>query len=318
MISLPEVVFAVLASAAVFGIVLVIRNANDRRRETELARVLGPTGDDSGVIALRKEPVLLNPPPEPKGLFVSIDKWFDSAVLRSGLNASPAGVVALCSLLGLLIAVGLYMWKDQLGLALLGLVVGVAIPIMVVSFLQRRHKRKLQEQLPDAYYLLAGSLRSGLSLEQSIDMLAERGNKPLADEFKYCSGLLKLGSSAPAALRATSARIGLLDFELLVSTVGLYTQTGGNLALLLDRLAASVRDRNQFRGQFRAATAQSRIVATALACAVPLFLLIYILFEPEHIGQFFYTTSGWIVAGVCILLELIGLIWIWRLFRVDY
>jgi tight adherence protein B len=318
MITLPEIVFAVLATAAIFGVVLVIRNSADRRRDAEAARISGAGAEDSGVIQLRTDPITLHKPPEPNGVFVRVDRWFDRAVSRSGLEASPAGVVAVCSLLGLLFSAALYIWKGQLGLALLGLALGVAVPVLVVSFLQGRYKRKLQDQLPDAFYLLAGSLRSGLTLEQAIEMFAERGNKPLADEFKYCAGLLKLGTSVPAALKATSERIGLLDFDLLVSTVGLYMQTGGNLALLLDRLAASVRDRNQFRGQFRAATAQARVVATAMAAAVPLFLLAYALFEPEHIGTFFTSANGWTVVTVCVILEIIGVVWVWRLFRVDY
>lgn len=318
MVSVPEIVFAVLTAAAVFGVVLVIRNGGDRRREAERERALGLNPDDSGVITLSADPVTLTPRPQPNGAGVQIDRWFDRAVTRSGLNASPAGVVAFSSLLGLLFAAGLYFWKDQLGLSLLGLALGVLIPVVVVSVLQGRYKQKLQSQLPDCFYLLAGALRSGLALEQAIDMFAERGNKPLADEFRHTSGLLKLGSTVPNALKATAERIGLLDFDLLVSTVGLYVQTGGNLALLLDRLAASVRDRNTFRGHFRATTAQSRAVAVAMACAVPIFLLAYALFEPEHVGVFFTSANGWTVAVICVILEIVGVVWVWRLFKVDY
>jgi tight adherence protein B len=319
MISLPEVIFAILTAAAVFGIVLVIRNGGDRRREAERERVLGLNTEDSGVITLASSgPITLTPPPQPTGPSAKIDRWFDTAVSRSGLDASPAGVVALSSLLGLLFAAGLYFWKDQIGLALFGLALGVAIPIIVVSIMQGRYKQKLQNQLPDCFYLLAGSLRSGLTLEQAIDLYAERGNKPLADEFKHTSGLLKLGASVPTALKSSAQRIDLLDFNLLVSTVGLYMQTGGNMALLLDRLAASVRDRNTFRGQFKASTAQARAVAVAMACAVPLFLVVYALFEPEHIGVFFTSANGWAIAVGCVILEVIGVIWVWRLFKVDY
>jgi tight adherence protein B len=247
-----------------------------------------------------------------------VDRWFDTAVLRSGLDASPAGVVALSSLLALLFAAGLYFWKQQIGLTLLGVVLGVAIPVIVVAIMQGRYKRRIQEQLPDALYLLAGSLRSGLTMDQALEFFSQRGNKPLADEFKHTAGLLRLGHPVTMALRATADRIGLLDFDLLVSTVGLHAQTGGNLALLIDRLAASVRDRNQFRGQFRATTAQSRIVAVAIGAAVPLFLLTYALFEPEHVSAFFASTTGWWILIGCVVMEIIGVFWLWRVFRVEY
>jgi tight adherence protein B len=194
----------------------------------------------------------------------------------------------------------------------------VAVPFVVIALLQGRHKKKLQEQLPDALYLLAGSMRAGQTVEQAVELAGDRGAKPLNEEFKHAAGLMTLGMTPAAALRATADRVNLLDFNLLASTVGLYTQTGGNLAVLLDRLAGSVRDRNQFRGQFLATTAQARIVSTVMAAAVPLFLLAYILFEPEHVQVFFNSAGGWAVLAGCGILEVIGVIWVWRLFQVRY
>lgn len=319
MVNLPEIVFAVLTACVTFGILLIIRGGGpDRRREFDRGRPADENPDDSGVITLSRDPITLTPPVLPEGPGARLDRWFERAVVRSGLDASPAGVVAVCSLLGLVCAAALYIWKNQIGLSLLGLAVGVAIPVIVVSILQGRYRQKIQDQLPEALYLLAGSVRSGLTPDQAIEFLAERGNKPLADEFKHTVGLMRLGATPAAALRATAERIGLLDFELLASTIGLYTQTGGNLSLLLDRLAASVRDRNQFRGHFKAATAQSRIVAVAMATAVPLFLLAYVLFEPDHVSAFFRSPNGWALLAGCVLMELIGAVWLWRLFRVEY
>ena len=318
-VTLPEVIFAAVAAGSALLVALLIRGGMDRRREEEVAaRAKAENPDDSGVITLYKEPISLTPPQQANGPSDKFDRWFDRAVYNSGLGASPAGVVAVCCLLGVVLAGGLYLWKEQLGLALFGLLAGVAVPVVAVSILQGRYKRKLQDQLPDAYYVLAGALRAGLPMEQAIELYAERGNKPLADEFKQCVGMLKLGATAHAALKKTGDRLGLLDFNLLVSTVGLYQHTGGNMAMLLDRLAASVRDRNQFRGQFRAITAQSRIVSTVMAAAVPLFLLAYVLFEPEHVEVFFRSNSGWLLLVGCVVLEIIGVFWVWRLFKIEY
>jgi tight adherence protein B len=264
------------------------------------------------------EPVTLHKVPEPTGPFARLDRWFTAAVQRSGLDATPSGVVALMALTGLVGGVALYLWKERIGLAMFGVGLGVAVPFVAVAILQGRHKKKLQDQLPDALYLLAGSMRAGQTVEQAVQLAAERGNKPLAEEFRHAAGLMKLGMSPAAALKATAERVNLLDFNLLASTVGLYTQTGGNLAVLLDRLAASVRDRNQFRGQFLATTAQARIVSTVMAAAVPLFLLAYILFEPDHVTVFFESAGGWTLIAGCLLLEVIGIVWVWRLFRVRY
>lgn len=318
-VSVIEIVFAVVATAIVMAVVFVIRSGMDRRRQVEKERVFGDDDSSaSGILVTGDRPITLVRAPEDTSVAARLDRWFGRAVGRSGLDASPTGVVALMALMGLVIGVALYLWKERVGLAMFGVALGVAIPFVVIAIMQGRFKRKLQEQLPDALYMLSGGMRAGQTVDQAIQLVADRGNKPLADEFKHCAGLLKLGMSPAAALKGTAERVNLLDFNLLASTVGLYSQTGGNLAALLDRLAASVRDRNQFRGQFMATTAQSRIVSTLMAAAVPLFLLGYILFEPEHVQVFLQSPMGWSILAACLLLELIGVVWVWRLFRVQY
>lgn len=318
-ITLTEIIFAAVATAVVFLVVLVIRAGADRQKKAERQRVYGDDDTShSGILVRGNEPVTLTKAPESTGPFARLDRWFAGAVGRSGLDASPSGVVALMALTGVLVGTALYLWKGRLGLTAFGVAVGVAVPFVVIALLQGRHKKRLQEQLPDALYLMAGSMRAGQTVEQAVELVGERGNKPLNEEFKHAAGLMKLGMTPAAALRSTADRMNMLDFNLLASTVGLYTQTGGNLAVLLDRLAASVRDRNQFRGQFLATTAQARVVSTVMAAAVPLFLLAYILFEPEHVQVFFNSAGGWALLIGCGVLEIIGVIWVWRLFQVRY
>jgi tight adherence protein B len=310
---LLEVGFAVLVAAAVLVLALSIR-AIITAREQEANRRLAAT-DESGV-SLNVVSLMENPPkPTARRRF---DDWFENAVNRSGLEASPAGVVAVMLLLALLFGGSLYLWKEQLGLAALGIVLGISIPVGVVALMYRQYRWKIQSQLPDALRMLAGSVRAGQTIEQAIDFYGKHGTQPLAEHFQHCSGLMQLGMSPARALEATAARVRLLDFDMLVSTVGLYQQTGGNLILLLERLADSVRDRNNYLGQFFAATAQARVVAIAIGAAAPLFVLTYVLIEPDHVQSFMASSTGWMVLGVCAVLEVIGLIWLWRILRVDY
>lgn len=307
-----EIVFIVLVMAAILAVILSVRTIRDRQSPAD--KRLAETASDSG-IGLDRIPMMTPPPADARSRF---DTWFENAVRRSGLDASPSGVTAVMLLLSTALATAVYFWRPQFGLMSLAVVIGVAIPITVVAIAHRRYRWKLQEQIPDAYRMLAGSIRAGLTLEQALEFYSERGVKPLAEEFAHCSGLIRLGMSPFAALQSTATRIQLLDFDLLVSTVGLYTQTGGNLVLLLERLADSVRDRNQFVGQFFAATAQSRIVALAIGSTAPLILLVYILYQPEHVQTFFDSRTGWGVLAACGVLEVIGILWLWRILKVDY
>jgi tight adherence protein B len=299
-------------AAAIVGFIafLIFQTLSERRRK-ERERRLG-LDDQSGILIRGGKPAADGDWSD------RMDASFDQMVSQTGLGVTAEEIVATMCLLGVLIGGGLYLWRDQLGLGLLGFALGLLIPLTVVYLLRGRHQALVQEQLPDALYLIARSLRAGMSLEQAIELLAEEGPKPVATEFEKCAASIRLGLSPATAVQMMAERLDLIDVNAFSSTVAFHQTVGGNLPLLLDRLAAGARDRNQFRGQFWAATAQGRITAVALAAAAPLLVLSYLIFQPDHVQTFLNSTRGWMVLGVAALMEVIGMIWVYQVLKVDY
>lgn len=310
--NLRILVLGAFVVALTLGVFLWIRNWLERRRTLMQRRLQGATtGSDADI-------TLSAVAPQPAGWTDRLDHSFDAMILRTGMDIEPAQALALIVLTAVGLAGILYLWRGELWLSVLGMTLGGGGILALFLVLQNRYRRQLSEQLPDAYYLLARSLRAGLSMEQAIGLTGEQGARPLADEFRRCAAQLRLGLAIPTALETIAQRIQLLDFNVFVSTVSLHHTMGGNLALMLDRLAASTRDRNQFRGYFQTATALSRITAIFIGIMSPLLLLLYAIFQPEHVRAFFESSSGvtaLIVAGV---LQVVGIYWLYRLLRVDY
>jgi tight adherence protein B len=313
MSNLSILLLAGLVFAVSLGIFLWITRVLEKRRAEMQRRLRGSsTGSDAelsldAALAARS-----------RGWMGRMDGGFESMVRRSGLEVEPDQALALIALAAVGLAAILFLWRGELWLSILGMVAGGVGTLLVFVVLQNRYRRQLSEQMPDAFYLLARSLRAGLSMEQSIAMTGEQGARPLADEFRRCAAQLRLGLPIPSALELVAQRIQLLDFNVFVSTVTLHHTMGGNLALLLDRLAASTRDRNQFRGYFKTATALSRITAIAIGVISPLLLLYYAIFQPEHVRAFFESPTGWTAMAVAGVLQVIGIVWLYRLLRVEY
>lgn len=305
-------IVAGLASLFVFLVVLVIRLIIDRSQAHMHRRLNGHDETEiPGILARRAREK------KAKGWAARMDRRFEEMIQRTGTQMTAQEALALIALLTAGLAVGFYLIREELWLALFGMALGMGVPLGIFYYLQARYRRQLQDQLPDAFYLLARSMRAGLTLPQAIELVGEHGSKPLAGEFHRCSGQIRLGLPVREALQTMADRVQLLDFNAFVSTVILHQQTGGNLAEQLDRLAAGTRDRNQYRGYFRSATALGRITSTALALGVPLILLYYALFQPEHAMPFFQSTVGWIVVSVALGLELVGAVWMYFLLRVE-
>jgi tight adherence protein B len=254
---------------------------------------------------------VLNPP---KG----VDGWFERLVKRTGWELSPAQALGWMALAGVASGGGLLLWRDNLVLAGAGLVAAMLLVLGVLLFQRARWVRRLQEQLPDALFLLSRSLRAGLTVEQAFELIGAQGARPLSEEFRRCAEHLRLGLTVPASLQLTADRVDLPDFNLFVSMLTVHRRTGGNLPALLDRLAASVRDRNQFRGHVRAVTALGRISGLCVALASPLLLLLYWALNPEFLSRFTDSPQGLTALGVAVTLETIGVVWLLWLFRVDY
>jgi tight adherence protein B len=310
-IDLKVMAFGLLVVAFSFSAILILRGLFAlRKRNGRLDKL---SSDPSfGEITLPETPGT------GPGPVARMDRSFENMIRGTALDVTPEQALALIALVGTLLAAALFFWRGEIWLTALGLVVGSLGTLGIFVYMRHRQRVLLQEQLPDTLFLLARSLRAGLTLQQAITLTGEQGVRPLADEFRLVATQLQLGLTVPAALQVMAARLKSVDFDAFVSTVSLYHHTGGNLAELLDRLAASARDHNQFRQHFLAATALGRATAVFIGVAGPVLLLSYAIFQPAFSQAFFSSTLGILTFVIVLALECIGALWLYRLLSVDY
>jgi len=302
-----------LTAGLVLAVFLAVRGAAERRRARWRRRVLGDQEDESvGLLELPASPDAALP------LSRRVDLAFEQIVRESGLGWSTEQALGLMTLASVALAGFLLLWHGDLWTVALGLVAGMILPPVVYAILRRRWRLRLQNQLPDAFFLLARSLRAGESLEQGMETVASHGTRPLAEEFRRGVERIKLGLTVPAALQGMARRLRLPDFNVFVTAVTLHRTIGGNLTVLLDRVASSTRDRNQFRGYVRAATALGRITGLFLAGAAPVLFAGYCVWQPEFVARFTQSTGGVRALAVAAVLEVIGAVWLFLLLRFDY
>jgi len=107
---------------------------------------------------------------------------------RADLKLTAAEFLTLQGIVTLLFAfigyvlVGLIFGQNPLALPIFGLI-GFILPKMWIGRRQTGRLKAFNEQLGDTIQLMSNSLRSGMSLLQSMDMVAREGNPPISDEF---------------------------------------------------------------------------------------------------------------------------------------
>ena len=101
------------------------------------------------------------------------------------------------------------------------------------------------EQLSDVLQMLSVSLRSGLSLQQSVQMVAHEAPSPTGEEFRRVVAEQRVGRDLTDSFDAMATRMGCKDFEWVTSAIDINRTVGGDLSQILTRVERTIRARNK-------------------------------------------------------------------------
>ena len=205
------------------------------------------------------------------------------------------------------------------GSGILGVAVALGTPFALERvFLRVRGRRttRMEQQLPEALALQAGTLRAGHSLIRSLRVLGAEAKEPLAEEIVRTLAEIDLGQPIEEALRRLSDRSSSRDIDLWVTAMLVHRHTGGNLANIVDSLAERVTQRLQLRGEIRALTAQGRLSGLVVATAPIGFLLLLSMGSREQMQVLYSTSIGWAILTAGLAMNALGLLWIRWIMRI--
>jgi tight adherence protein B len=141
---------------------------------------------------------------------------------------------------------------------------------------------------------------------------------PLSIEFGQAVEHFKLGHSPMSILNRLAKRIPLSEFRIFATAVMVHRRAGGNLAALTERLSHTARDRQEIRGHLMAVTAGSRLSAFGMVVGSLIGLAVLAWLEPEYLSVFFTHRLGPTLLTIAATLQLLGVVWVWRVLKVNY
>lgn len=184
-------------------------------------------------------------------------------------------------------------------------VIPMLVVLYAVGFMVRRRRNLFVDQMPDAFELMVQSLRAGHALTGAIHMVGEQMPDPMGKEMARVFAEQNLGKRLEDALLDLAVRIDAMDVKFFVSAVLIQRQTGGDLAEVLEKIAALIRERIELFGQVKSLTAEGRLSGWVLL-ALPPACLLYITVVNYHYMEPMFTTDGGkamlLAAGIAMLL----------------
>ncbi len=249
-----------------------------------------------------------------KGLEVALGGRLEAA----GLALKPAewllihaGVALGFGVLSLLLGGG------NLLFMLLGLLLGLAVPWLFLSFKRRRRVTAFSNQLADTLQLMAGSLSAGLSLAQSVDTVVREGTEPMSGEFRRALVETRLGVEIEDALTGVAERMASVDFEWVVMAIRIQREVGGNLSELLKKVAETIREREYLQRQVKTLSAEGRLSVWILGGLPPGFMLYLFMANPTYLRPMYTSPLGWAMLTVMAVLLTGGIFWMKKVVKVD-
>jgi tight adherence protein B len=192
------------------------------------------------------------------------------------------------------------------GVAPLTFAFGAVLPLVWLLFRRKRRLKAFSSQLPDALELLGRALRSWHSLAAGFDLVRQEMTAPISVEFGRVFEENNLGIPLTEAMESLTERVPNLDLKFFATAVILQRQTGGDLAEILDKIGALIRDRFRIWGQIQALTGEGRLSGIVLLAMPPvLFLAVYRL-NPEYVMLLFTDPLGKKMLIGTIVLQLLG------------
>lgn len=195
-----------------------------------------------------------------------------------------AAVVVLCLMIGQLV------FKTPVHTLVLG-VVGLIGPRWFLRYRAGRRLKQFENQLADTIMMMANSLRSGYSVLQSMELVSREMSPPISVEFSRVITEVGIGLSPEEALSNLVRRIKSVDLEIMVMAMNVQREIGGNLSVILETIAHTIRERVRIRGEIKTLTAQATMSGYVISF-LPLGLgfVLYTL-EPKQMS-FFWTNMS--------------------------
>ncbi len=244
-----------------------------------------------------------------------INSSFDRLMVQSGLEMSPSMLLMLsfCSAIGF---AGLaFVIQENMMTTGIAAAVGAIVPVIYALITRSRRQSEILKQMPGMVDELARASRTGRSLEQCFEIVAEDTPSPLGDELQTSLRKMQLGASMPSALKDLPERTGIVSLNVFVTALSVHHQTGGDVVTVLERLSSTIRDRISFLGRLKAATVGSRATAILMLSVPPVVILFLVFRDPEYLNDLMDAKWGRISLMTAIILQVVGTAWILKILQ---
>jgi tight adherence protein B len=234
-----------------------------------------------------------------------------------GLFAAPRGAhIAWSQACATMALLATYAFIPTSALVYVALAV-IVIPKVYLGRLVRKRRRSIDDQTNGFTLALANALKTTASIGDALRITVDVTQKPLRQELETALKQVRVGSTLEDALLGMSARAAAPSLDIVISTLLIGRQTGGDLPRILEGVAASLRELKRLE-EMTEKTSNSAKQSVGLAAAIVVALALML---PQVMPGFFDplrdTVKGQLIALQCVVVFFLALFLAYRFTRFN-
>lgn len=311
-----QTVMTYLTGAAVFGLVLslwlggtwlwfILRSSRRAKMQERLGLSYAPhqhEGHQRVLRLWREGEAITTVVPGKAGKLHRIEQIRNELQWKASIGSIILSVLGSAGLLGAFT----YIMTVNLPISLAIAALCVIIPWVIVNKKVNAQRDLFESQFADALELATRSLRAGHPLLGSFKLIVDEMDPPVSTIFGEICQQQSLGIGLAEALQMAGNRSSQPDMKLFAASIIIQLRSGGNVADMMERLAAVIRDRIRLHRRARILTSEAQLSKRVLL-AIPfvLFVILSIL-NPGYVEPLFTTTLGRVMLLIAGIFMLIG------------
>lgn len=224
-------------------------------------------------------------------------------------------------LLGLVLAAaaGMLAWLffPYWWLALAAAFVAFWLPLLKITHDRGKRFAQFEEGLPDALEAMCRALRAGHPFNETLRLVAEEHKGPVAHEFGLTFADINYGNDVRRAMLGLLERMPSMTVMMLVTSILIHRETGGNLTEVLERLSNLIRGRFRFQRKVKTMSAEGRMSAWVLVAIPFLLAAAIIITSPDYLTLLIKDPTGQMLVMGAFGSMLVGIFWIRKIIRIQ-
>jgi tight adherence protein B len=236
---------------------------------------------------------------------------------QAGHDYRAYRVLLLGLILGVVTGIVLWIFTQVWWLALPAALAVFWLPVLKIASDRGKRFAQFEEDLPDALDAMCRALRAGHPFNETLQLVAEEHQGPVAHEFGLTFADINYGNDVRRAMLGLLERMPSMTVMMLVTSVLIHRDTGGNLTEVLERLSSLIRGRFRFQRKVKTMSAEGRMSAWVLVSVPFVLTALIMLTTPEYMPVLIKDPIGQKLVMAAFVAMLLGIFWIRKIIRIQ-